>query len=65
MIMTGSIPKSLTRGKTMKSAAKSMSKIMKSDKAADKKMTPAMMKKDISSDKKMLAQKVKAGKGKK
>ena len=38
---------------------KTMSKIMKSDKAADKAMTPAMMKKDIASDKKLLAQKTK------
>jgi hypothetical protein len=44
MIMTGNIPKALTGGKTMKSSAKSMSKIMKADKAADKKMTPSMMK---------------------
>ena len=39
-----------------------MSKVMKSDKAADAKMTPAMMKKDIQSDRKLLAAKVKKGK---
>lgn len=41
--------------------SKTMSKIMKQDKAADKKMTPAQMKADIRADKKLLAQKTKAG----
>lgn len=60
MIMTGNIPKALIGGK-MK--GKSMSSVMKTDKAADKKMTPAMMKKDIASDKKLLAEKLKKKKG--
>lgn len=56
MILIGNIPKSLSGGKTVK---KTISKVMKDDKKADAKMTPAMMKKDISADKKLLAQKVK------
>ena len=42
-----------------------MCKVMKADKAADAKMTPAMMKKDIAADRKLLASKVAKPKGKK
>jgi hypothetical protein len=41
-----------------------MSKAVKADKAADAKMTPAMMKKDIAADRKLLASKVTKGKKK-
>lgn len=36
----------------------SLASVMKADKAADAKMTPAMMRKDIAADKKALAAKV-------
>jgi len=39
-------------------ALSTMSSVMKADKAADAKMTPAMMKKDIAADKKLLAKKL-------
>jgi hypothetical protein len=42
-------------------AKKTLGAVMKSDKAADAKMSPAMMKKDIASDRKLLAAKVKKG----
>lgn len=42
----------------------SMSKVMKADKAADAKMSPAMMRKDIAADRKLLASKT-SPKGKK
>ena len=61
MITTGSIPKLLQGGRKMKKN-KTMANVMKADKKADAKMTPAMMKKDIASDKKLLAQKMKAQK---
>jgi len=38
-----------------------MNAVMKADKAADAKMTPAMMRKDITADRKLLASKVKKG----
>ena len=41
-----------------------MAQVMKADKAADAKMTPAMIRKDIAADKKLLTKKTKAkGKG--
>lgn len=43
---------------------KTMSNVMKADKAADAKMTPAMMKRDIAADRKLLATKL-SKKGKK
>jgi hypothetical protein len=45
-----------------KPAKKTMANVMKSDKAADSKMTPAMMKKDIASDRKLLVGKIAKGK---
>lgn len=49
--------------KTMKTMPKTAAKMMKMDKVADAKMSPAMMKKDIAADKKLLASKmVKKGK---
>jgi len=43
---------------------KTISSVMKMDKIADSKMTPAQMRKDIQSDRKLLATKI-AKKGKK
>lgn len=43
---------------------KTVSQVMKADKSADAKMTPAMMKKDIAADKKLLASKIKKTKKK-
>lgn len=61
-VSTGNFPKALTGNKKKLASGLTMSKVMKADKAADAKMTPAQMKKDIASDKKLLAQKLKKGK---
>ncbi len=52
----------LLQGGRMKN--KTVSQVMKADKSADAKMTPAMMKKDIAADKKLLASKIKKTKKK-
>jgi hypothetical protein len=47
-----------------KPVKKTMANVMKMDKSADTKMTPAQMRKDISADRKLLASKTTKKKGK-
>lgn len=58
------MPKKSTKPSTAaRKSLGTLSSIMKADKAADAKMTPAMMKKDIAADKKALAAKLAKAKG--